>query len=135
MNRSLPHSKGPGERGFGLVYLAHEEQLARLVATTVPHARLICKPEDAEAYLAEARTVSTRDHCGIVPVHDLGSTEKYPCYVVSKYIEGTDLSRKIKESRLKYRDAAEFRHSNQGLHAVPCRVAGGQRVWQSVEGI
>jgi serine/threonine protein kinase len=97
-----------GKGGFGLVYLAHDEQLDRLVAIKVPHAKLISEPEDAEAYLTEARTVANLDHPGIVPVHDVGSTEECPCYVVSKYIEGTDLSAKLKQQRLKYRDAAEL---------------------------
>jgi serine/threonine protein kinase/formylglycine-generating enzyme required for sulfatase activity len=97
-----------GKGGFGLVYLAHDEQLDRLVAIKVPHAKLISKPEDAEAYLTEARTVANLDHPGIVPVHDVGSTEECLCYVVSKYIEGTDLSAKLKKSRLKYREAAEL---------------------------
>ena len=91
-----------GKGGFGLVYLAHDEQLNRRVAVKVPHAKLISKPEDAEAYLAEARTVANLDHPGIVPVHDVGSTENCPCYVVSKYIEGVDLSTKLKQHRLKY---------------------------------
>ena len=64
-----------GKGGFGLVYLAHDEQLDRLVAIKVPHAKLISKPEDAEAYLTEARTVANLDHPGIVPVHDVGSTD------------------------------------------------------------
>ena len=97
-----------GKGGFGLVYLAQDEQLNRRVAIKVPHAKLISKPEDAEAYLAEARTVANLDHPGIVPVYDVGSTQDCPCYVVSKYIEGTNLSAKLKESRLKYRDAAEL---------------------------
>lgn len=97
-----------GEGGFGLVYLAHDEQLERLVAIKVPHARLISKPDDAEAYLTEARTVSGLDHPGIVPVYDVGSTEDCPCYVVSKYIEGIDLRTKLKQFRLKYREAAEI---------------------------
>ena len=54
-----------GEGGFGLVYLAHDEQLDRPVAVKVPHAKLISRPEDAEAYLAEARTVANLDHPGI----------------------------------------------------------------------
>lgn len=97
-----------GRGGFGSVYLAHDDMLDRLVAVKVPHAKLISKPEDAEAYLTEARTVANLDHPNIVPVHDVGSTEDCPCYVVSKYIEGTDLSARIKESRLKYREAAEL---------------------------
>ncbi|MBC7965454.1 MAG: SUMF1/EgtB/PvdO family nonheme iron enzyme [Fuerstia sp.] len=97
-----------GQGGFGLVYLAHDEQLNRRVAVKVTHSRLISKPEDAETYLAEARTVANLDHPGIVPVHDVGSTEDFPCYIVSKYIEGTDLSTKLREQRLTYREAAEL---------------------------
>ena len=48
----------------------------------MPHAKPIPKPEDAEAYLTEARMVADLDHPGIVPVHDVGSTEDCPCYVV-----------------------------------------------------
>ena len=97
-----------GKGGFGLVYLAHDEQLNRPVAVKVPHAKLISKPEDAEPYLVEARTVANLDHPGIVPVYDVGSTEDCPCYVVSKYIEGTDLATKLKQQRLKYRETAEL---------------------------
>ena len=46
-----------GAGSFGVVYLAMDDQLNRPVALKVPYARLISKPEDAEAYLAEARTV------------------------------------------------------------------------------
>ncbi len=97
-----------GKGGFGLVYLAHDEQLDRLVAVKVPHGKLIAQPEDAQAYLAEARTVANLDHPHIVPVYDVGSTEKSPCFVVLKYIEGVSLSAKIKESRCTYVAAAEL---------------------------
>src|SRR5262245_56772344 len=76
-----------GRGGFGIVYLAHDEQLQRLVAIKVPHRRLVSRPEDAELYLAEARTVAGLDHQNIVPVYDVGSTEDFPCFVVSKFIE------------------------------------------------
>src|SRR6516165_8947068 len=89
-----------GKGGFGLVYLAHDEQLQRLVAIKVPHRKLVSRPEDAEAYLTEARTVANLDHPNIVPVHDVGNTAQFPCFVVSKYIDGTDLATRLKESRL-----------------------------------
>ena len=97
-----------GKGGFGLVYLAHDEQLNRRVAMKVPHAKLISKPEHAEAYLAEARTVANLDYPAIVPVYDVGSTEDCPCYVVSKYIEGIDLAKRLQHHRLTYREAAEL---------------------------
>jgi serine/threonine protein kinase/formylglycine-generating enzyme required for sulfatase activity len=97
-----------GQGGFGLVYLAHDEKLQRPVAMKVPHAQVIARQADADAYLAEARTVAKLDHHGIVPVHDVGGTDFYPCYIVSKYIEGTDLSTAVKHRRIKYREAADM---------------------------
>jgi serine/threonine protein kinase len=97
-----------GQGGFGLVYLAHDEQLQRLVAIKVPHPRLVSRPEDATAYLAEARTVANLDHPNIVPVYDMGSTEDCPCFVVSKYIEGRTLARKIRDGRPSVAEAAEL---------------------------
>ena len=88
-----------GQGGFGLVYLAHDDQLQRLVAIKVPHRKLVSRPEDAKAYLIEARTVANLDHPHIVPVHDVGSTETFPCFIVSKFIEGSTLSQKIKDNR------------------------------------
>jgi serine/threonine protein kinase/formylglycine-generating enzyme required for sulfatase activity len=89
-----------GEGGFGLVYLAHDDVLCRCVAIKVPHADLVAGPEEAESYLQEARTVANLDHPHIVPVFDVGSTEQFPCFVVSKYVDGTDLAKKQKSSRL-----------------------------------
>ena len=88
-----------GEGGFGRVYLAHDEQFQRPVAIKVPHAHLVAQAGDAEAYLAEARTVASLDHPNIVPVFDVGSTEPFPCFVVSKYIDGSNLATKVQASR------------------------------------
>src|SRR6516225_7296350 len=67
-----------GQGGFGIVYLAHDEQLQRLVAIKVPHRHLVTRPEDAQAYLSEARIVANLDHPNIVPVHNVGSNEEFP---------------------------------------------------------
>jgi serine/threonine protein kinase len=97
-----------GEGGFGLVYLAYDDQLERFVAIKVPHRRLISGPEDAAGYLTEARIVAKLDHPNIVPVHDVGSTEDFPCFVVSKYIEGSTLAQQIRDNRPSFGDAAEL---------------------------
>jgi serine/threonine protein kinase/formylglycine-generating enzyme required for sulfatase activity len=89
-----------GKGGFGLVYLAQDEKLDRWVAVKVPHRNRIIRPEDAEPYLAEARNLAKLAHPHIVEVHDVGGTAEHPFFVVSKYIEGTDLAKKIEVFRL-----------------------------------
>src|SRR5205085_8717230 len=43
--------------------------------------------------------------------------EQFPCFVVSKYIEGTDLAKRLRESRLSFRAAAELTATvAEGLH-------------------
>jgi serine/threonine protein kinase len=97
-----------GEGGFGIVYLAHDEQLQRPVAVKVPHRRLVSRPEDSEAYLTEDRTVAGLDHPNIVPVYDVGSAEDCACFIVSKVIEGSTLARRIKESRPSVAEAVQL---------------------------
>jgi eukaryotic-like serine/threonine-protein kinase len=97
-----------GQGGFGTVYLAHDEQLRRPVAIKVPHRRLVDRHEDAEAYLKEARTVAGLDHPHIVPVYDVGCTEEFPCFIVTKFIDGTDLASRLKKSRLSVRETVEL---------------------------
>ncbi len=97
-----------GEGGFGKVYLANDEQLQRLVAIKVPHAKLVARMVDAEAYLTEARVVASLDHPQIVPVYDVGSLPEYPCFVVSKYIDGVDLAGRLKQARFRFGEIVEL---------------------------
>src|SRR5262245_45487804 len=81
-----------GEGGFGSVYLARDDQLDRAVAIKVPRRDRVASPKDVEVYLAEARTLARLDHPHVVPVHDVGTTDDGLCFVVSKFIEGSDLA-------------------------------------------
>src|SRR5262245_47168313 len=88
-----------GEGGFGRVFLARDEQLQRWVAVKVPHRRLVATSQDADAYLTEARTAAGLDHPHIVPVFDVGGTPEFPCFIVSKFIEGRTLAGAIRHDR------------------------------------
>lgn len=97
-----------GRGGFGVVYLARDEQLRRPVAVKLPHSRLVARPEDALLYLTEARTVASLDHPNIVPVYDVGTSDGCPCFVVSKFIEGTTLAAKLNRERPALATALEW---------------------------
>ena len=97
-----------GQGGFGLVFLAEDEHLGRRVAIKAPHAKRLASADGAELYRKEARTLASLDHPHIVPVFDVGSTEEFPCFVVSKYIEGSDLAVRLKQRRYSCREAAEL---------------------------
>jgi serine/threonine protein kinase len=97
-----------GQGGFGVVYRGYDEELRRDVAIKVPHRQRISQPEDVEAYLAEARILAGLDHAHIVPVYDVGRTEDGLCFVVSKFIEGSDLKAKVKEARPSVTESADL---------------------------
>ncbi|MBI3462279.1 MAG: serine/threonine protein kinase [Planctomycetes bacterium] len=106
-----------GSGGFGAVYKAHDPELHRDVAIKVPHRSRIAKPEDVEAYLAEAQILASLDHPHIVPVHDVGRTGDGLCYIVSKFIEGCDLATRMQQSRLGHAESAELVATvAEGLH-------------------
>lgn len=97
-----------GDGGFGRVYLAHDEVLNRDVAIKIPHRHVVVASNGVESYLLEARIVSRLDHPSIVPVFDCGETNDGLCYVVSKYIDGSDLATKIKRAPLSNAASADL---------------------------
>ena len=97
-----------GRGGFGAVFLAHDEQLDRCVAVKVAHRKLVSNVQDASIYLEEARNVAKLDHPNIVAVHDVGSTPEVPFYFVSKYIDGEDLAKHLRHTKLSIGAAANI---------------------------
>src|SRR5207245_9857048 len=84
--------------GFGTVYRAYDEVLARDVAVKVPHRHRLATADAQAAYTDEGRALARLDHPGIVPVYDAG-TENGSCYLVSKFIEGRDLKTQLRYVR------------------------------------
>jgi serine/threonine protein kinase/formylglycine-generating enzyme required for sulfatase activity len=97
-----------GRGGFGVVYRGYDEELHRDVAIKVPYRRRGAQPAEAEAYLAEARDLASLDHPHIVPVYDVVRSSDGFCCIVSKFIPGSDLGRRINESRMAVCEAVEL---------------------------
>src|SRR5262249_1210694 len=76
------------EGGFGQVWRATDTALQRPVAVKVT--TLEC--------VSEARRVASLKHHGIVSVHDVGHEGNH-CFIVFDLVEGTDLARRIRDSR------------------------------------
>lgn len=95
-----------GEGAFGRVYRAWDQDLQRQVAIKLPTCRRFKRPEDAEQYLAEARTVASLSHRHIVPVYDTGRTKNGSIYIVSKLIEGETLETLLQRRRISFDETA-----------------------------
>ena len=97
-----------GQGGFGRVYLAHDDELDRAVAIKVPTPSRVARSGDVELYLAEARALAKLDHPNIVPVYDVGRTDDGLCYVVSRFVEGSDLAARLRQGRPSFRESVEL---------------------------
>jgi len=84
-----------GQGGYGVVYLAIDEDLRRNVAVKVPAINRFRSRSDADSYLTEAQLVAGLDHPNIVPVYDVGRTDEGSIYVVSKFIDGCTMTELI----------------------------------------
>ena len=88
-------TKTLGRGSFGIVYLGRDDELERNVAIKVPTRSHIDDVGGVDAFLKEARVVASLDHPSIVPIYDFGKLDDGNCYLVSKYIDGSDLKQKI----------------------------------------
>jgi eukaryotic-like serine/threonine-protein kinase len=114
-----------GRGGFGEVHKARDLDLQRSVAVKVFFPSR-SNSESEAAFLNEARIVASLDHPNIVPVYDIGRLESNLFYMVSKLIDGGDLSaftRKkplslewVAESIARVADALQYAHGKGLVH-------------------
>jgi eukaryotic-like serine/threonine-protein kinase len=88
-----------GKGTFGEVFLAYDSELNRRVAIKIPYSSRITDPKEFEDFVYEARILAGLDHGAIVPVYDIGRMKDGRCFIVSKYVEGCSLDRRLRDER------------------------------------
>jgi serine/threonine-protein kinase len=106
LNETLAEGRYRIERtlGYGamaVVYLAHDEELRRLVAIKVLAEHLSGDSAFRERFLQESRLASRLSHPNVVQVYDAGEAEGRP-YIVMEYVEGDTLAER---GKLAFEDA------------------------------
>ena len=84
-----------GAGGMGEVYRARDTRLERSVAIKILPAHLADKPEAAERFEREARTVSSLNHPNICQLHDVGQQNGVR-YLVMELLEGETLAERLR---------------------------------------
>ncbi|MBX3734724.1 MAG: protein kinase [Verrucomicrobiae bacterium] len=96
-----------GSGGMGVVYLARDPRLGRVVAVKVIQAGGTATADARRRLRIEAEAVGSLDHPGIVPILDVGDSAAEP-YLALKFIPGGSLAERLAESRLSASDAARL---------------------------
>jgi YVTN family beta-propeller protein len=83
-----------GRGGMGVVYLAHQLALERMVALKLLAPELAADEHFRERFLNESRLAASLDHPSIVTVIDAGEVDGR-LYIAMRYVEGTDLRHRL----------------------------------------
>lgn len=96
-----------GRGGMGVVYLARQKNLGRLVALKMMSAGVLSDDEELIRFRAEAEIVSQLQHPNIVQVYEIGEHEGYAFFSM-EYVAGGTLARRIYRRTLPPKDAAQM---------------------------
>jgi WD40 repeat protein/serine/threonine protein kinase len=114
-----------GSGGNGVVYLAKDTRLGRLVAVKVPQREALSNPLLRQRFLREARAAAQLHHANIVPIFDVGEADS-ACYIVSAYCRGGSLADWLKSQSapVPFRLAAQLtaRLADGVQHAHDCGI-------------
>ena len=84
-----------GRGGMGVVFLARDVALHRLVAIKVLRHEFACSEEHRERFRREARMTARLSHPNIVPVHTFGEQDDL-VFIVMKYVHGESLAERMR---------------------------------------
>jgi len=88
-----------GRGGMGVVYLARQRSLDRLVALKVLASHLAAEPRFVARLLREASLAARLNHPNVVRVFDVGQWRQTH-YIVMEYVQGRSLDRLIRSGEL-----------------------------------
>jgi predicted Ser/Thr protein kinase len=83
-----------GRGGMGVVYLAREVHLDRLVAIKLLPPELSELPALRDRFLREARLAAKLSHPNIIPIHAVDETDGFVFYVMA-YVDGETLAQRV----------------------------------------
>ncbi|MCD8140400.1 MAG: serine/threonine protein kinase [Planctomycetaceae bacterium] len=93
--------------GMGVVYLARQRVLRRVVALKVLRSGDNASDEERRRLLREAKAAAGLSHPNIVPIHEFSIHQGQP-YFTMDYIDGTPLDELLEKGPLKVRQAVEI---------------------------
>lgn len=107
-----------GRGGMGVVYLAKELELNRLVAIKLLIGGELSSADHRRRFRAEARAAASLRHPNIVQVDDVGEINDQP-FIVMEYVPGGTMEEFLRTNRTTPRDAASFvRRVAWAVHAA-----------------
>src|SRR3954467_4764752 len=84
-----------GRGGMGIVYLAREVHLDRLVAIKLLPPERAKEPGLRDRFLGEARLAAKLSHPNIIPIHSVEDVGGFVFYVMS-FIDGETLAQRVR---------------------------------------
>jgi hypothetical protein len=84
-----------GRGGMGIVYLAHEVHLDRLVAIKLLPPERATDPALREKFLREARLAAKLSHPNIIPIHSVAESGEF-VYFVMAFVDGETLADRVR---------------------------------------
>jgi serine/threonine protein kinase/WD40 repeat protein len=85
-----------GRGGYGVVFLAVDPKLDRLVALKVPHPEVLISADLKRRFLRESRAAAGLNHANVVTVYEVGETGPL-CWIAAEYCQGVSLADVVRD--------------------------------------